>query len=206
MDQWQRTWAEPFCWPGFAASFPGHCACPLVCSPAMSQPIAPSSKVCRWIQVRGRDHGGRISSYLRVPNLSPFLCPLPVPWLPSVPSGSTFHLSFSPQQSSLKELTAPTVWTSLYLYILLPIPDTSLSGLFCLHCSCFLVVKLISLLWGVSDVSSCWEALEIVDDSLLIAPPLAFVTILHGVFLLIACGGHEDAALRSPLRKDSLTK
>ena len=126
MDQWQRTWAEPFCWPGFAASFPGHCACPLVCSPAMSQPIAPSSKVCRWIQVRGRDHGGRISSYLRVPNLSPFLCPLPVPWLPSVPSGSTFHLSFSPQQSSLKELTAPTVWTSLYLYILLPIPDTSI--------------------------------------------------------------------------------
>lgn len=88
----------------------------------------------------------------------------------------------------------------------LPIPGTSLPGLFCLCCSCFLVVRLISLLWELSDVSSCWEALEIVYDSLLIALPLAFVTILDGISPLIPCGSHEDAALGSPLRKDLLSQ
>lgn len=57
---------------------------------------------------------------------------------------------------------------------------------------------------GVSDVSSYWEALETVYDSLLIASPLAFLTTLDGIFLFIPCGSHEDSALRSPLRKGSL--
>lgn len=42
----------------------------------------------------GREsHWSRISSYLGVPTLSPFLCLFPVPCIPSVPSGSAFHVS-----------------------------------------------------------------------------------------------------------------
>ena len=116
-----------------------------------------------------------------------------------VPSGSTILLSFS-QQSSLKELTAPTVCTSLGPSHSRPLPFRA----FLTHCNCSLVMELISLLWGVSDVSSCQEPLEIVYNSLLIAPPLAFVTTLDGVFPFIPCGSHKDSALRSSLRKELL--
>lgn len=152
-----------------------------------------------------QNHRSRISSGLSVPNVFPSLLLLQVSSLLCVSSGTTPFLSFYSQQSSLKELSTPTVSTSLYLYLPIPLPR----HLPCLSCSCSLVTKLILLLWGVNLINNhviylpAGRLWKLSTTPSLISPPLAFVTTVDSIFPFIPCGSHEDAVLRSPFEKGS---
>lgn len=88
-----------------------HCAVPCPCSPATSQPSAPSTEVCRCVQVGGR----AIEMGSAAASVSQTFPPLSVPCLPCVPSCSAFLLS----SAELPEvINTPTVRTSLSALLL----------------------------------------------------------------------------------------
>ena len=119
-----------------------------------------------------------MSSCLSVPNLSHFSsCPSPLPchvFLQVPPPFSPSLLRRAPWRNHLHPPSLPPLLC----------PDTSQSGLSCFTCSCSLVTKLISLLWGVNLIHNhviqlparkLWK-LSITPSFM--SSPLAFVTTL----------------------------
>ena len=175
----QKRWA----WINDRESGLSHSAGGIFASPD-SYPHSPASQLLPpprspgGHRLGGESHQDGMSSCLSVPNLSHFSsCPSPLPchvFLQVPPPFSPSLLRRAPWRNHLHPPSLPPLLC----------PDTSQSGLSCFTCSCSLVTKLISLLWGVNLIHNhviqlparkLWK-LSITPSFM--SSPLAFVTTL----------------------------